>query len=377
MSADLPKQRPPRGNLGRLTKTLRVGLLLAMSFVAALGSAEVLLRVTGLVPTRGGLFTVSAADFDRIPGIFEPGQDKGVREHPELPYSVRIDSLGYRGEEVARSPAQDEVRILFVGDSFVFGSFVDDAETLPAQLAALLDTRCSAPVVVINAGLGGSTIRDQARLVERGLALEPDLVVLQFSENDVRDLVGPAMWEELATNREAKSRFPLGLVYPIVRNSALWSLALRARANLQSRRIDTTLAEGDSSSAGAETAVPTPQDRTPPPMPTARLEYVRHLEGLRDVLAAEEIPLVLTVFPAHLTIYGHWEWDQLDWLDGVVAELGLRAVSFRAPLVADGRAETELFLLPHDGHASPEGYAVAARHLAEALAGTLPGGRCR
>ena len=54
---------------------------------------------------------------------------------------------------------------------------------------------------VINAGLGGSTIPDQARLIERSVVLAPDLVVVVFSENDLTDLTGPTMWELLAENR--------------------------------------------------------------------------------------------------------------------------------------------------------------------------------
>jgi lysophospholipase L1-like esterase len=325
-------------------------------------AAEGLLRLAGLTPVRGGVFTVSAEEFDRIPGIFEPGQDAEVEDLPFLPYHARIDSLGYRGADFARRPSEDEFRVLVVGGSMVFGSFVGDDETLPARLEAALREHCSKPVRVINAGLGGSTISDHAHLIERALVLEPDLVVLQFGPNDVRNLVGPSAWDELARNREAKSRFPLGPIYPLIRNSGLWNLALRVRATFQSQRAEQTLARADS-------VAPEAPRRTlnPRPMPDARAEYRRRLERLRDEMQTLGLPFAMTIFPSHNSTYRHWDWDQVEWIEGVTRELQLDAVSFLDTLVADGRPETELDLVPLDGHPSPTGYEVAARHLAGEL----------
>src|SRR5439155_175083 len=78
----------------------------------------------------------------------------------------------------------------------------------------------------VNAGLGGATITDEVELVQRALPLTPDLVVVVFSENDVTDLGQTPMWTLLAANRRAKSRFPLSLVYPVLRHTALWNLGL-------------------------------------------------------------------------------------------------------------------------------------------------------
>lgn len=367
---DAPPRPAPKPGTRTWRTMARPFLLVATVVVVAVVVAETLLQVSGLTPTRGGVFTVSTETFERIPGIFEPGQDIQVRDHPQLRYAASIDTLGFRGPEFARTPADHELRVFVVGDGFVFGSFVEDDHTLPSRLEAGLSERCSGPVTVVNAGLPGSTIRDQIRLVERGLELEPDLVLLVFSEDDVRDLVGPSMWQDLSRNREAKSAFPLGLVYPVIRNSALWNLGLRLRSAVVSRRIDDALADADPDAGMA------PED-PPPEMPEARAAYREVLTSLRNRLAEAGVPLVFAIYPSHLTVYGRWAWDQHRWIEGVAEELEIPTVSLLPPLQADGRPDRELYLLPHDGVASAAGYQVAADFLAAALVeGGLPAGGC-
>ena len=359
---------PPRGGLAR---RLALGAVVSsLSVLVALLLAEGALRLSGVVTDRGGVYTVTTRQFDEVPGIFGPGQDATVHSNPQLPYSVSVNELGFRGDPLPPSQPGGR-RILFAGDSFVFGDFVDDAETLPAQVEARLRAVCGEPITVVNAGLGGSTIRDQAHMIRRGLVLDPDLVVLQFGENDILDLAGPYMWQDLAENRAVKSGFPLGLIYPVVRSSALWNLALRSVALARARRAEADLS--------AETDEPV--DDTEDLMSTeaaVRLRgvYRDHLVQLRDTLELESVPLLMTAFPAHLSVYDLWDSDQLEWLAAMTDSLGIDLVSFLEPLRGDGRDETELYLLPHDGHASPEGYAVAADHLASRIARTGPIGPC-
>ena len=331
------------------------------------------MRVTGAAPDRGGVFTVTSAEFEQIPGIFAPNQDAEVNQIPQLRYRVRIDSLGYRGQQLPRSKPDGEFRILYVGDSFVFGDFVDDELTLPAQTERALGFRCSPPVRVINAGLGGSTISEHGKMIDRGLSLDPDLVILQFSENDITDFTGAAMWDELAHNRQTKGRFPLSILYPHIRGTALWNLALRAVARIRERRV----AESYWASKEADSRVGRSKDQpdesvAQAPIGQYRMQYRERLTLLQSSLGARGIPLLVTVMPSHHSVYENLEADQLDWFDGLVRELEIDAVSFLPTFKADGRSGTELYLLPYDGHASPEGYRIAAQHLAESLVALSP-----
>lgn len=345
-------RRDTRSWILALTASL-IGLALALLV------AEVMLRVLDLAPT-GGLATVSQREFERLPGLFAPGQRVLDRELPQLPYRITIDSLGYRDATgLSRAKPAGEVRILLLGDSFTFGYLVDDDQTLPAQLERRLQSRCGNAVRVINAGVGGSSIETAARMAERALPLGIDAAVLTFTENDVTDLALP-MWDQLASNRAAKSRFPMSVVYPAVRELALWNLLLKARAKWKARRVS---------------VAPTVKPVARPAASDSRLlalrnDYRQRLLGLRQRLAGEHIPLLFAIYPSHLAVYQHRD-EQVRWIEETAIGAGLATVNLTPALQRDGRSQEELYLLPLDGHPSPAGYAVVAPAIEDLLL-TLP-----
>jgi hypothetical protein len=331
-------------------------LALGVGMVVALGMAEGTLRMLKLAPT-GGVYTVTENEFGRIPGIFSPSRTVADHRIRALPHTVTTGRLGYRGRDFSAARTEDELRIFFTGDSFVFGDFVNDDETMPAVLERELAGQCGR-VRVVNAGLGGSTIRDQYEMVVRGLILEPNLVIVGFSENDVQDLSGAHLWEQLARNRAAKSRQPLALLYPVLRETAFWNLALKATSARRMRHVIPEV-QDVASSQGGEVA-------------RLRSTYRYYLAATRDTLRAHSIPMVFVIYPSHLTLNGEWSTEQVRWAESVGSELGIHTISFREPLAATGLGDDELYLLPHDGHPSPAGYAVAARHLGSRLRGEDP-----
>jgi len=98
---------------------------------------------------------------------------------------VRTNAQGLRGPPTLVPRPAGTRRVLVLGDSVVFGlSLADDEETLPAQLSVELAARVG-PVECVNAGVSGwTTGQERAYLRARGLALEPDCVVLVFVLND-------------------------------------------------------------------------------------------------------------------------------------------------------------------------------------------------
>ena len=329
--------------------------ILAGATAAALLIAEGVLRLAHLAPTDG-LATVNAGEFAAIPGIFAPRQDLIDRRDPHLPYHVTTNSLGYRGSDVPQSKPPGELRILFTGDSFAFGDFVDDDATLPAQLERRLKARCS-DVRVVNAGLGDATIVEEAHLIERGLMVSPDLVILLFSENDIDDLNRVPTWDRLADNRRAKSRFPFSLVYPVLRRTALWNLALKARAQ---ERVDEHPVRIDWTAQGQEAFTPRLRD-----------EYRQDLGRVRDSLKARGIPLVFVAYPSHYAVLKTTMRGQMTWVAQTAHGLDLPVVNLLTPLAASGLGQA-LYLLPFDGHPSPRGYEVASAYLADRLASLEP-----
>jgi len=325
----------------------------ALGLLFAIVIAEIALRARSLAPSDA-ISTVTESEFRRVPGIFGPGQRIVDRQVAALPFAVQIDSLGYRGAGFPVQKQPGELRVLAIGDSFTYGDFVDTDSTFPAVLQRDLTVTCARPVTVINAGVGGSTITTAIHMLERAWKLSPDVVLLTFVENDVDDLRND-MWGELAANRQAKSKFPLSVIYPVLRRSALWNFSLKLRGRIR---------------AVGYSALPnSPADLRPrSDVPALRAEYGRVLRTLANEVRAHDRSLVLAAFPSHLTLSGITTDEQLQWLERTGKEQGVATFNLLEPFKASGLPTTTLYLLPHDGHPSPRGYEVAGSWLTSRLA---------
>lgn len=337
--------------------------LTCSSLIVALAMGEMLLRVFGLAPTVG-LVTMDERQYATLPGIFAPNQRLVERQKPKLPFTITIDSLGYRGPSFPRHKPAGEFRLVLAGDSFTFGSYVDDDKTFPSQLEGRLRSRCG-KVRVINAGLGGSTIPDHAQIIRRALPLAPDLVLLTFSENDVSDLAQGSMWARLAENRRAKSRLPLSVIYPVLRHTALWHLGLAAAA-----------VRGAGS--GAAPSSPGARVTSDEASEGLRARYRREFLAIRDTLAKRRVWFGFAVYPSHYTVSGDRPPTLVRWAMSLADSAAVPAFDFLPALRATGLPSTDLYLLPEDGHPAPRAHAAVAEDLADRLAETdlLPD-RCR
>ncbi|MCB0335310.1 MAG: SGNH/GDSL hydrolase family protein, partial [Bdellovibrionales bacterium] len=290
--------------------------------------------------------TISEARYDTVPGMWEPGQALVSLNIPQLPHHVSINSFGFRGEEPSQR-WKEKTKILFVGDSFTFGSFVDDADTLPAQTARLLDMNL---YEVFNAGLGGSTINDQIHFLEKALIVNPDVVVLVYSENDLDDLyASPALYKQLEDNRKMKSGL-LGTVYSAVKDTCLFNLVLRARALWRNRNT-----EGKKAKELDAQGVQQVRGRS-------LIEYRRNFDKFSNLVSAAGAQLIFVTFPSHHTLY-----DQ-DWPSTIGSVLkavpAIDSLDLTPILKQQGLERNELYLLPYDGHPSAKAYALAASELA-------------
>lgn len=99
-----------------------------------------------------------------------------------------VNALGLRGPEVAVPKPAGEKRVLFVGDSVVFGVGVNNDETIPAIVESLADQRSSNPdqLRVLNMGVPSyNTEQELIQFETLGQSLQPDAAVLLFSPNDI------------------------------------------------------------------------------------------------------------------------------------------------------------------------------------------------
>jgi len=132
------------------------------------------------------VFSPVRTERDRIALLrrFIPTVPQEFRSNPT--WDVRINSGGYRGDEMAVVPPASTVRIACVGDSWTFGMPVGQDHTYPSRVAAWLhQEEPGTRYEVQNFGvLGYSSFQGLQLLKTRVLDFHPDIVVIGFGMND-------------------------------------------------------------------------------------------------------------------------------------------------------------------------------------------------
>ncbi|MBK7644921.1 MAG: hypothetical protein IPJ19_18075 [Planctomycetes bacterium] len=150
-----------------LVVTLVLGEIVARIWVAARWPAERIEQLTTHTSTRGRFAS-----------------------HPYLPFALApgfedINSLGYRGPEIARLKPAGVRRLACIGASTTYGLNVSAEEANPARLGELLKQKYGA-WEVINAGVPGwMSTESLVDLELRVLPLQPDVVVILQGRNEL------------------------------------------------------------------------------------------------------------------------------------------------------------------------------------------------
>ena len=113
-------------------------------------------------------------------------------------HTYRMNSFGFRGPEWSAAKARGTVRGVVIGDSMVFGSGVDDGDTIDAALARRLGrTHAGTPVEILNLGVEGTNLPGYVELYRAATQrLAPDFVVLfLFLPNDLGELEQPSQMD--------------------------------------------------------------------------------------------------------------------------------------------------------------------------------------
>ncbi len=100
---------------------------------------------------------------------------------------VKTNSMGFRDKEYFPEKGKNTTRIIVLGDSVTFGARVNQNKTYSDILEQLLNTDSSRKYEVWNTGVGGYNAYQEMLTLEKTLKYEPDIVVLGFFQNDIRD----------------------------------------------------------------------------------------------------------------------------------------------------------------------------------------------
>lgn len=181
---------------------LRRAVLASAATLVALLLGEVLCRIDEHVnPPPGAGF-----DFARYATAFiEATHARG-----------QLDRHGYRELHLDAPPEPGVVRVLFVGDSFVYGLGIPEAaDTLPAQLERAL-VAAGVRAQVLDAGVcGADTEREISVLQELVPRTRPDLVLLGYYPNDIET-------DAIKADYESQARLVPMLSDQLLACSALW-----------------------------------------------------------------------------------------------------------------------------------------------------------
>jgi lysophospholipase L1-like esterase len=183
--------------------------LTAVVLFFALTEGAVRLGGLATLPQETVFSDVYDPDYRLLPGA--PNPFAKLEEH--------FNGSGFRGPDLTVPKPPGTVSIICTGDSTTQGAMVELEETYAAGLARLLTAR-GVNVEVLNAGIAGTTLWQQSRLIEqRLLAYRPDLIVMYTS---------PGFNERLLRLRQAmEDHFVLREVQSGLAHSHLYRLLRR------------------------------------------------------------------------------------------------------------------------------------------------------
>jgi lysophospholipase L1-like esterase len=346
-------------------------LLVALLFCAAV--VEVVLHVTSPAGCKQDDLVL---DHSYIPGCVSKFKSS------EWNVNININSHGLRDDEVIPKENFD-LRVLMLGDSFTWGYGVEHEETYTEQLQHMLnDNGINGDVV--NAGVTSySPVLEYLYLKNKGLQLQPDIVIMNIDLSDFQD----------DYIRERDAEFDAHGIITAVPKESDDSFLLSIRKKIKITRfmdiifklVDAAIPpptefnsntfhsiENDRYALSRYEVMDNEQEHV-----NRTLAYIKHTA---DLAAEYDIQFVLTTYP-----YGHQvsgeEWTQgrhlfgfhngfvyddrhITILEEFAAENGILFIS-----TVDYFRESSEFPLyfPYDGHFTPAGHNVMATALMDGL----------
>lgn len=93
---------------------------------------------------------------------------------------IRLNQQGFRDDPFTDTPPADTTRIVVIGDSFTWGTGLNESQRYTEKLEARLDAGTPGDVEVINAGLQGAGMQDYHAIFTDMLTYNPDMVIVSF-----------------------------------------------------------------------------------------------------------------------------------------------------------------------------------------------------
>ena len=299
---------------------------------------------------------------------FLPERER-VYQSAEFRYTLKTNRFGRRDREWTDAQLADEGNLLFIGDSFVMGASVEDADSIPTRLEAWTRAK-GTPREVFNFGMGGTGIPQYLQILEDALRIgvkARTVLVGVFIGNDFQP-------ESL----DPVDRLPpVGAAPPRFAPRSVLLDFLRLRVSQSPVTVGWMLQLGDWFGVRLyntdNSYIFLRRPRTDQIEATERI--LAKLGAIQEICQRNQRELAIVIFPNKIQVENH---DSLstkfydpDRPNQVIAEYcksrGLRCWD-QLPVLAEAYArEGRLLYYPVDRHLNAEGNRVAADSIADSL----------
>jgi lysophospholipase L1-like esterase len=290
--------------------------------------------------------------------VMAPSQKGWIDDGP-----TTINSLGFRGSEVAVPKPPGRFRVVFIGDSLTLGWGVADNETFAARLERLLHERFgNRDLDVVNLGVGGYDTRQEVTVLARNVSrLEPDLVLVGFYSNDVPEALD-----------DERSSAPGGMIPANPGNGQLlhmnptptgwWDRLLRKSrvVYVAGRAFNRWRGAGEWGTARLAMEIDLLEGNDSAKLDTAWNKVGLQFARLRSLADAQKFAVGVVVLPPKEQVMGRYSHPKYQSrVRDIVAPLGFQVID-PLPLMTEN-GKPDLFI-PYDrNHPSAEGHGLIAR----------------
>ena len=271
----------------------------------------------------------------------------------------KTNSLGLRGEEVAE-PAENQLRIVCLGDSCTFGKGVKESESWPRQLEHFLQEMAQGAwdPVVANLGVNGYHGASYELILEEvGQALEPDIILVGFNLNDFPNAIS------MVDNKVLRERTSRRIIPQNVRDAfGRFSLYRWARQTFYHLRRKQDWANAETFAAGVAAGA------ADDPVWERQRQVLRGIHNKSKECGAQ---MAMFLFPYESQIFlTTYDRTPIERLHGLCSEIGIPFLDLAEPFREKAKAsegEMQLFLRGDRYHPTGTGYQVVAQEVVERI----------
>ena len=318
-------------------------------------------------------------------------------KYPEWDVEFKVNNLGFRGRDLEVRKPTGVYRVLLVGDSFIEGESVDEIKTAAALIEKEMTSEAGKKIEVVNMGVMSYSPEIYFRVIkDRGLSLDPDLVIVNVDMSDfqndyayAKDMDKDGNFKNVLFQQQmGKPHVALPVINSGIkfwlRSNSVFYTATADRIKQLVRKIKklpepTVFLVNDLNSDPHYIT----RSKENAANPEAWKEISANLIKIKDLLKKKNIPLVVTTYP-----YGHQAGED-EWSKGRVrngfetgklypataADLlvefgnknGIKVVNLVPDFRAAAKKEAGFLYYPQDGHFTEKGYRVMADLLKEVV----------